>query len=929
MRDRIEIRGAREHNLRAVDLDLPHGRLIVLTGVSGSGKSSLAFDTIYAEARRRFLLTAEGGAAAFAQRLQPPRVQRIDGLRPALAIAQARHRPSSRSTAATITGLADYLRLLWARVGRARCLECGEPVAAHAFEEVLERASGRPEGSRLVVTAPMAPPATAAHARELIAEVERSGYRRLRCGPETLVLEDVEPSRIVGRPLEVVVDRVAVRTDTRRRLRGSLQAAVQLGRGRVGLVDPATGAEERYSVRPACAGCGAAFPDISAALFSFNSPAGACPDCHGTGRSAGSSFERLLSAGEPPAASLAVLWERFGHRRLQREVDGFCRRARVDLSEPLSEWPEEVVRALWEGEGPRPRGKPFPGLRRWLDARAGAADDREERAWLEEVQENGAGESPCGGCGGRRLSAAALAVRIDGESIADLLGRTLSEAADWLRGVAIAPEQRALADHILDVVRQGVAVMLDLGLGYLTLDRRAPTLSAGELQRLQLVAALGSGLSQVLYVLDEPSAGLHGRDTRRLGAALERLRDRGNSVLVVEHDLDLVRAADLLVELGPGAGDEGGRLLFRGPPREAGASGTATGQALAGDGPARRNRTPGAGGWLRLLGARGHNLQGLDLSLPLGCLVSVTGVSGSGKSSLVHHTLHAALAARLQGAGRRPLPFDELRGSEALERVVAVDQSPIGRTARSNAATYTGLMAVLRQLFAELPESRLRGYHAGHFSFNSAGACSRCGGTGREPEAAVDLEDLPLPCSRCAGTRYRREVLEIRFRGLSIAEALELSVAEAGLRFANVPEAARRLGLLTDLGLGYLRLGQPASHLSGGEAQRVKLSAELGRPAVERTLYLLDEPTSGLHRCDSAFLVELLQRLVDRGHTVLVVEHDPYVIAASDHVVDLGPEAGGDGGRVVVTGTPDEVAACEASHTGRVLRGAFSAVPGV
>ena len=567
MRDRIEIRGAREHNLRDLDLDLPHGLLIALTGVSGSGKSSLAFDTIYAEARRRFLLTAEGGAAAFAQRLQPPRASRIDGLRPALAIAQARGRPSPRSTAATITGVADYLRLLWARVGRARCLECGEPVAAHSFEEVLERASGRPSGTRLVVTAPLAPPATEAAAGELIAEVERSGYRRVLSGAETLVLEDADPARLVGRPVDVVVDRVVVKADTRRRLRGSLKAAADLGRGRVGLVDPA-GAGERYSVRPACAACGAAFPDVSASLFSFNSPAGACPDCQGTGRSAASSPERLLSPGEPPAASLAVLWERFGHGRLKREVEGFCRRARVDPLEPLSEWPEAAARALWEGEGPRPRGRPFAGLRRWLDARAAAADDPAERAWLEDLQEDGAGDSACPGCGGRRLSAAALAVRVGGDSIADLTGRTLAAAADWLDGVVIPPEQRALADHILAVVRGAVAVMVDLGLGYLTLDRRAPTLSAGELQRLQLVAALGSGLSQVLYVLDEPSAGLHGRDTRRLGAALERLRDGGNSLLVVEHDLDLIRAADLLVELGPGAGDEGGRLLFRGPPGE-------------------------------------------------------------------------------------------------------------------------------------------------------------------------------------------------------------------------------------------------------------------------------------------------------------------------------------------------------------------------
>ena len=755
MRDRIEIRGAREHNLRSVDLDLPHGRLIALTGVSGSGKSSLAFDTIYAEARRRFLLTAEGGAAAFARRLQPPRASRIDGLRPALALAQARRRPSSRSTAATITGLADYLRLLWARVGRATCLGCGEPVATHSFDEVLERASGRPEGTRLVVTAPLAAPATAASARELIAQVERSGYRRVLSGPDTLVLEDLEPPRLVGRSLDVVVDRVAVKAGTRRRLRGSLKAAADLGRGRVGLVDPATGAGERYSVRPACAACGAAFPDISAPLFSFNSPAGACPECQGTGRSAGPSPERLLSPGEPPEASLAVLWERFGHRRLKGEVEGFCRRAGVDPREPLSEWPEAAARALWQGEGPRPRGRPFAGLGRWLDARAAAADDAEERAWLEELHEDGADDPPCPGCGGRRLSAAALAVRVGGESIAGLMGRTLSEAAEWLDGVEILPEQRALADHILDVVRRAVAVMIDLGLGYLTLDRRAPTLSAGELQRLQLVAALGSGLSQVLYVLDEPSAGLHGRDAR---AAWGRPWDGSGTGATPSSSSSTTstwsgpRTSSWSSAPAPATREDASSS--RGFPGEAETAGTATGRALAGEeGPARRGRTAGDGGWLELLrGPRPQPERPSTWPSPSAAWSAspASPARERAASSITPCTRPWPAACRAQDDG--PSPSPTCGASEALERVVAVDQSPLGRTARSNAATYTGLMAVLRQLFAGRPEARLRGYGPGHFSFNGAGACSRCGGTGREPEAAVDLEDLPLPCSRCGGT---------------------------------------------------------------------------------------------------------------------------------------------------------------------------------
>ena len=917
--DRIEIRGAAENNLREVDVDLPHGQLIAITGVSGSGKSSLAFDTIYAEARRRFLLSAEGGAAAFAHRLQPPAVARLDGLRPALAIAQARRHPSSRSTTATLTGMADYLRLLWARVGQARCVVCGAAVTVEKLEEVVERACGYPSGTRLVVLAPLAIPHSPAEAAALLAEVERSGYRRVRSAAETHVLDEITAEQLVGAALEVVVDRVVVKADTRRRLKGSLQAAASVGAGRVVLVDQDRGTEVRSSVRPACATCGAGFPDVSPALFSFNGPLGACPRCRGSGLAPATAFGRLLSLGESPLVALAVLWERFGHRQLCRDIAAFCRRSGVDGEDALSEWSDAAVEALWEGEARRARGKPFVGLRRWLGQRAASTEDDDEAAWLAELEADGDG-AVCPDCDGQRLSPAALAVEIDGESIAQFLGRTAAGAAARLQTMAFADEARTLADHILAAVRQALAVLVDLGLGYLTLDRRAPTLSAGEFQRLQLVAALGSGLSQVLYVLDEPSAGLHARDTDRLAAALARLRDDGNTVLVVEHDLSLIRDAELVVELGPGAGADGGHLVFADEPAALRDADTATARALAtAVGAATRDRVAGVDGWLRLTGARGHNLRGIDVNIPLGCLVCVSGVSGSGKSSLVHDTLLPCLAGRLQGGERRPLPFDKLEGVEALERVVAVDQAPIGRTSRSNAATYTGLMAALRGLFVELPEARLRGYGPGHFSFNSTGACPGCAGSGLDPAAGVGFEDLPLPCATCGGSRYRREVLEIRFRDHSIADVLELSVGAAADLFANVPEAARRLRLLAELGLGYLRLGQPASCLSGGEAQRVKLAAELGRPLLARSLYILDEPTAGLHRHDIGFLVELLQRLVDRGSTVLVVEHDLGLVAAADYVIDLGPEAGDAGGAVVVAGSPSQVAACEASHTGRCL----------
>ncbi len=916
--DRIEIRGACEHNLRSVDVDLPHGQIIAITGVSGSGKSSLAFDTVYAEARRRFLLTAGGRAAIFADHLQPPKVDRMDGLRPALAIAQARQRPSSRSTAGTVTGIADFLRLLFARVGRAHCLQCGDPVEVHRLEEVCEQAAGCPEGTRLVVLAPLKRPTDGDGARARMDHVERSGFRRLRIGGEIHLLEDVHIDAIIGHSLEVVVDRVVVSAASRRRLKGSLQAASQAGEGAIVLLNHDTGVEQRFSVRPGCARCGAGFPEITPALFSFNSPTGACDQCRGTGLSADMAFARLLSPGEAPSPSLAPLWERFGHHRFHKDLEAFCSRARVDSSTPISEWSPQAVQQLWEGESELKRGA-FIGLRRWLTGQMGRTQDRAEAAWLEDLAGEDGG-AVCSACAGQRLSPAALAVEIDGDNIAALTGCPVADVVQRIHSMRVPKEARVVADHILRSVREALSTLVELGLGYLALDRRARSLSAGELQRLHLVAALGSGLSQVLYVLDEPSAGLHTRDTERLGSALRRLRDAGNTVILVEHDLDLIAAAEGVIELGPGAGVEGGQMVAQGTPGNIAAADTATGRALARRGSSNRfrGRTPGEKGWLELNGARGHNLRGIDVAIPLGCLVCVSGVSGSGKSSLVHDTLYPVLCDRLQHGERRPLGFSEIRGVEHLQRVVAVDQAPIGRSARSNAATYTGLLAVLRDLFVALPESRLRGYRPGHFSFNSLGACPACAGSGLD-SAADGFDDLSAPCPSCSGSRYRREVLEINFLDHSIADILQRSVAEALELFIYVPDAAQRLRLLAELGLGYLRLGQPASSLSGGEAQRVKLAAELGRPVGERTLYILDEPTSGLHHQDVAYLIDLLQRLVDRDNTVLVIEHDLSVIASADHVIDLGPDAGLAGGEVVVAGTPQDVAGCAGSHTGRYL----------
>ncbi|MEE2657891.1 MAG: excinuclease ABC subunit UvrA [Candidatus Latescibacterota bacterium] len=909
----IRARGVREHNLTGIDVDLPHGLLIAVTGVSGSGKSSLAFDTLYAEARRRYLLTDEGAAGVFAARLSPPKADLIDGLRPALAIAQARQRPSVRSTAGTITGIYNYLRLLYSKAGLPHCLNCGGTVEQESFDVVVERSLSHPAESRLVVLASLASTPDS-DPEELIRHVERTGYRHLRVDGEIALLEEISADQLKGAAVEVVIDRVVLRPDTQRRVLGSLQAAAEVGSGRVVLVDQDTGDEERFSLTPSCADCGNPFPELTRSLFSFNSPQGACPNCRGTGETRAVARDRVLPLGEPSAAALSELWTRFGHKDLRRKLVLFCERLGVDAEEtPLSEWPEEAARQLWEGEDRESHSRShFEGLRNWLERIAATCEDDGEISWLEERRGDAA--EPCFSCSGARLAPAALTVRIGNDSIADLTAMVVSELLPHLNTIPSS----SLLDHILGYVRSGLQALLDLGLGYLSLDRRADTLSTGEFQRLNLAAALGSGLTGVMYVLDEPSIGLHPRDSGRLVHALQTLRDAGNSLIVVEHELELIRESDVVVELGPGAGRDGGRLIASCAPAKL-PTGSATGCHLHKRVPiATRERTVGTAGWLELIGASGHNLDDLHVSIPLGTLCAVTGVSGSGKSSLVHGTLHPLLAAQLQGGERTPLPYRECHGIELVERVVTVDQSPLGRTPRSNAATYTGLLGPIRQLFAEVPEARMRGYRPGHFSFNAEGACGQCLGSGLDVGAGDLREITPSPCPTCGGSRFNREVLQIRYRDLAIDEVLQLSVREAQEQFAPVSEVARRLGLLAELGLGYLLLGQPASSLSGGEAQRVKLAAELGRPLQENTLYILDEPTSGLHTQDVGYLVELLQRLVDRKNTAIVVEHNLQLIAACDHVIDLGPEAGSDGGSVVACGNPKEIAR-ESSHTGRAL----------
>ena len=910
MQPTLVVREACEHNLRAVSLDLPHESLVAVSGPSGSGKTSLVLDTIYAEARRRFLAALDQGGGW--RTLRVPKARRIDGLAPALALAGGAGRQSPRATVATLSGLYDLLRLLFARVGRPGCLHCGGRVQTHRFEEANETAASMPAGTRLMILAPRRRQKDETP-EQVLAAIDRAGYRHVRLDGRDMLLEDIAPARIArAQHLSVVVDRLVVKKDVARRLQGSLQAALEAGDGQVVLSTPDAGSDLIFAVRPACSACGAPFPTIEPALFSFNSAAGACAACRGLGVQSGSSSEQVFADGRATLeGALGPLWHDFGHGDLRDRLQAFCRRHQVDPEQPVGDWPGQAAARLWRGEGRRGR---FIGLARWLE-RVGAKAQGEELAWLEERLD----DAPCPSCGGTRLRPESLAVELGGASIAAVGECAVAAAAEWLKSLEFPATTAPVGEAIRAQIRRRLSLLQELGLEYLQLNRRADTLSSGEFQRLRLGSALSSGTTQMLYVLDEPSAGLHARDAAQLLDALRALRDAGNSVFLIEHDAALLRGADWLIDMGPGAGMAGGRVVAEGTPSEVAAAASLTGRYLRGALQLPRTRARQPQGWLVLAGARGHNLRQLEVKWPLGTLTCVTGVSGSGKSSLVGHTLHPLLAAKLHGTQRRPLPYGSCTGVEQIARVVAVDQRPIGRTARSNAATYTGLLAPIRRLFADLPEARLRGYRPGHFSFNAPeGACDQCKGRGA-------FDDLEVVCPSCSGRRYRAEVLDVRFRQHHIAEVLEMSVAAASAFFAAVPQVAQRLETLAEVGLGYLHLGQPATSFSGGEAQRVKLAAELGRSRQEHALYILDEPTVGLHLEDVRLLLALLQRLVDEGNTVVVVEHHLEFIAAADWVIDLGPEGGQAGGAIMACGRPEEVASAAGSHTGAYLQQLFAA----
>jgi len=944
----IAIRGAREHNLRGIDVRLPRDKLVVITGPSGSGKSSLAFDTLYAEGQRRYVESLSAYARQFLDQLAKPDVESIEGLSPAISIEQRTASRNPRSTVGTVTEIHDHLRLLFARVGQPHCWICGSPIASQTAQQIVDRVLALPEGSRVQVLAPVVRGRKGEYRKELEA-FRKQGFARVRIDGSTLELGDeIRLARQAKHDIDLVIDRIAVRPTARARLAESVESALRLAEGLV-TIDVGPGREEwPLSEANACARCDVSFPEITPRLFSFNGPQGACPRCNGLGTRDEFDPERIVPDPERPLARAIEPWgasaqrARAASRRRAKSMrtsrgyytellTALASHFGVSLETPWRELPEAVRRGILHGTADEvsftlQRGGRSQRLSRAWDGVIGELERRREASGEELLRFTR--PLPCPECGGSRLRREARAVAVGGMGL-DALGRlSIAALADFLDRLELPEAQRRIAERIVREIRERLGFLLDVGLDYLTLERGTTTLSGGEGQRIRLATQVGTSLLGVLYVLDEPSIGLHPRDNRRLLASLERLRDQGNSVIVVEHDEETIRSADWVVDMGPGAGVHGGALVAEGPPEAIAASADSlTGAYLAGrrriEPPAAR-RAPGDR-WLVLRGCSEHNLQHVDLRVPLGLFTVVTGVSGSGKSTLVNDTLHRVLAQRRHGAGRPPGRFESIEGLEQIDKVIDVDQSPIGRTPRSNPATYTGAFDGIRRIFSQVPEARVRGYGPGRFSFNvKGGRCEACRGDGILRVEMHFLPDVFVGCEVCRGRRYNRETLEIAYRGKTIADVLDLSVEEAVGFFERFESVQRPLRTLHEVGLDYLRLGQAATTLSGGEAQRIKLSRELARQGTGRTVYILDEPTTGLHFADVERLLGVLQRLAALGNTVIVIEHHMDVVKSADWVIDLGPEGGEAGGTIVAEGPPERVALEVTSHTGRVLRAALA-----